>query len=193
VTIGIENRSYTFPKKDLRDVAIHEVGHALAAYYTKGAGTLHKITILPRGPSLGHAKILENKDKTEKSLLEIMGTVDTMMGGRAAEFVVKGQDFVTLGCSSDLNYATNFVYAGIERGMFRDKLGVYVPKNFNEVSEQMRNQIDSVAMEILQESFKRVVGILQSKKKIIEVIADELLEVETMSANQVVSLIKSLE
>ena len=191
--IGMENKSFLIEKEEIRATAIHEVGHALVAFYTKGAGHLHKITILPRGPSLGHASILEKKDKTEYSVQDVLGIVDTMMGGRAAEDVIYGKEFVTLGCSSDLRNATLNTYRGIFGGLFKDRLGALVPKSFEEVSNEQRDEIDKVGMQILKESYERAVRLLSKKRKIIEGIADELMEKETMDAEEIVKCIKRFE
>lgn len=191
--IGMENKSFLIDKEEIRATAIHEVGHALVAYYTKGAGHLHKITILPRGPSLGHASILEKKDKTEYSVQDVLGIVDTMMGGRAAEDVMFGKEFVTLGCSSDLRNATLNTYRGIFGGLFKDRLGALVPKSFEEVSNEQRDEIDKVGMQILRDSYERAVKLLAKRKKVINGIADELMEKETMDAEEIVKCIKRFE
>ncbi|XP_038217726.1 ATP-dependent zinc metalloprotease YME1L-like [Zerene cesonia] len=77
--------------------ACHEGGHALVAFYTKDAHPLHKVTIIPRGPSLGHTAYLPAKERYHVTKQQLLAMMDTMMGGRAAEELVYGPDKITSG------------------------------------------------------------------------------------------------
>lgn len=191
--IGIENRTLVMSEQDLWDTAYHEVGHALMAYYTKGAGELHKITILPRGPSLGHTSIVGKKEKSEYCAEDIIARIDTMMGGRAAEEVMRGKAFVTLGCSSDLKNATSLAYSGLNSGLFRDKLSSFIPSSFEDLSEEMRNKIDLTILQLLRERYNKAVGLLSTKKKVLHEVASELIKSETMDSEQIIKCIKRIE
>jgi len=104
--------------------AYHEGGHAIVAYFTKESHPLHKVTIIPRGPSLGHVIIyflvqsyikrlkfcflrlqtayIPEKERYHVTKSQLLAMMDTMMGGRAAEELVFGADKITSGASNDL-------------------------------------------------------------------------------------------
>ena len=75
-----------------RKTAFHEAGHALVALYTDGAMPLHRVTVIPRGHSLGHTLQLPEMDRDSESFLELRARIDVAMGGRAAEEVIYGRD-----------------------------------------------------------------------------------------------------
>lgn len=193
IRIGIENRSYMMTEEDIKGIAYHEAGHALMAYYTKGAGELYKITILPRGPSLGHTSVIDKKEKFEISSEDILAKIDTMMGGRAAEELIRGNDDVTLGCSSDFKNATQLAYTGMSFGLFRDKLSAFIPNNFDELSEDMRNKIDLAILNLLKDRYQKAVSLLSTKKSVLTELATELIKNETMSSEQILKCIKKIE
>ncbi|KAH6929723.1 hypothetical protein HPB50_005207 [Hyalomma asiaticum] len=80
--------------------AYHEGGHALVAHYSKEAHPLHKVTIIPRGPSLGHTAYIPEKEHYHVTKAQMMATMDTLMGGRAAEELVFGAEKITSGSQS---------------------------------------------------------------------------------------------
>ena len=80
--------------------AYHEGGHALMALLTKGANPLYKVTIMPRGRTLGVTHSLPEMDKVSQSKAEMLAQIDVFMGGKVAEEIVYGADNVTSGCSS---------------------------------------------------------------------------------------------
>lgn len=82
--------------------AYHEGGHTIVAHYTMGAHPLHKVTIIPRGPSLGHTAYIPEKEQYHVTKAQLLAMVDVCMGGRAAEELIFGLDKVTSGASSDL-------------------------------------------------------------------------------------------
>uniref|UniRef100_A0A1I7TMF5 AAA domain-containing protein n=1 Tax=Caenorhabditis tropicalis TaxID=1561998 RepID=A0A1I7TMF5_9PELO len=89
-----------------RNTAYHEAGHTLVSLYTKDATPLHKVTIIPRGQSLGHTAMLPEKDSYQLTKAQMLATLDVMMGGRVAEELIFGDDKVTTGAADDLSKAT---------------------------------------------------------------------------------------
>uniref|UniRef100_A0A0N5BSE2 AAA domain-containing protein n=1 Tax=Strongyloides papillosus TaxID=174720 RepID=A0A0N5BSE2_STREA len=102
-------------KETNRKTAYHEAGHALVAMYTPYATSLHKVTIIPRLGSLGHTCFIPEKDKYHTTKAEILAQIDVMMGGRVAEELIFGKDFITTGASDDLEKATLFTKAFIKK------------------------------------------------------------------------------
>lgn len=106
VLMGPEKKS-RIPDEDANKItAYHEAGHALVAFYTKDSHPLHKVTIIPRGPSLGHTAYIPEKESYHVTKGQMLATMDTLMGGRVAEELIFGPEKITTGASSDLKKAT---------------------------------------------------------------------------------------
>lgn len=100
IMMGSERRSMVVQEKDKLMTAYHEGGHALVALKTKGATPLYKVTIMPRGPTLGVTHFMYEMDKVSQTKLELMSAIDVSMGGKVAEELVYGADNVTTGASA---------------------------------------------------------------------------------------------
>jgi len=100
VMMGAEKRSMVITDKEKMMTAYHEAGHALVGMFTKGSYPLHKITIMPRGQSLGMTMHLPEIDKYSSSMSEYLAHIDVALGGKVAEEIVYGSDQVTSGVAS---------------------------------------------------------------------------------------------
>lgn len=101
VIMGSERKSMVITPKEKEMTAYHEAGHALISYFAKdAASTFYKVTVLPRGQSLGHTAKLPVMDKYSFSLRDYLSDIEVALGGKVAEEIVYGQDFVTSGVSS---------------------------------------------------------------------------------------------
>lgn len=100
VMMGAEKRSMIISPHEKEMTAYHEAGHALLVMFTKGADQLHKITIMPRGQSLGMTMHLPAIDKYSMSMNEYWARIDVCLGGKIAEEMIYGTDAVTSGCAS---------------------------------------------------------------------------------------------
>lgn len=106
VLMGPEKKSRIPDEEANKITAYHEAGHALVAFYTKDSHPLHKVTIIPRGPSLGHTAYIPEKESYHITKGQMLAMMDTLMGGRVAEELVFGPEKITTGASSDLKKAT---------------------------------------------------------------------------------------
>lgn len=97
VLMGPERKSRLPDEEANKITAYHEGGHAIVAYFTKEAHPLHKVTIMPRGPSLGHTAYIPEKERYHVTKAQLLAMMDTMMGGRAAEELIFGPDKITSG------------------------------------------------------------------------------------------------
>lgn len=97
VLMGAEKRSMVISDKEKEMTAYHEAGHALVGMFTSGASPLHKVTIMPRGQSLGMTMHLPEIDKYSKSMREYRAHIDVCLGGKMAEEIIYGTDGVTSG------------------------------------------------------------------------------------------------
>lgn len=97
VLMGPERKMRLPDEEANRITAYHEGGHAIVAYYTKESHPLHKVTIMPRGPSLGHTAYIPEKERYHVTKQQLLAMMDTMMGGRAAEEIIFGPEKITSG------------------------------------------------------------------------------------------------
>ncbi|CAJ1071675.1 ATP-dependent zinc metalloprotease YME1L1b isoform X2 [Xyrichtys novacula] len=97
ILMGPERRSAEIDKKNKLITAYHESGHAIVAYYTKDAMPINKATIMPRGPSLGHVSMLPENDRWSETRSQLLAQMDVSMGGRVAEEIIFGSEYITTG------------------------------------------------------------------------------------------------
>jgi ATP-dependent metalloprotease len=100
VMMGAERKSMVMSEKEKEMTAYHEAGHALAIMFTPGTNALHKVTIMPRGASLGMTTHLPEIDKYSQTMNEMRAQIDVCLGGKVAEELIYGPDRVTSGASS---------------------------------------------------------------------------------------------
>ncbi|KAI2809749.1 ATP-dependent zinc metalloprotease yme1l1 [Blomia tropicalis] len=196
VLMGPEKKS-RIPDEDAnRITAYHEAGHALVAYYTKDSHPLHKVTIIPRGPSLGHTAYIPEKEAYHVTKSQMLAMMDTLMGGRVAEELIFGPDKITTGASSDLKKATRMATNMVKDWGMSDKVGVRTFDDehnslviVNEISDTTSENIDSEIKKILQESYERAKNILKTHSQQHVKLAEELLREETLNAEQIKKLL----
>ena len=192
IIMGVERPSLMDEEEKL-NTAFHEVGHALIAHLTDHAPLVHKITILPRGQALGMTGLVPEGDKVSTNRREVLAMIDVAMGGRACEQIFLGVREVTTGCASDLNNATMTAYEHVRGGLFNEKTGLV---NLNAIEKQgqaQKNQIDRVVIEILNESYQRVLEKLYEKEGLIKFVAEKLKEKETLTGQEFRDLVKQYD
>ncbi|XP_043279017.1 ATP-dependent zinc metalloprotease YME1L [Venturia canescens] len=197
VILGPEGKGRMPDDEVNRITAYHEGGHALVAFYTKEATPLHKVTIVPRGPSLGHTSFLPEKDVYHVTKAQLMAKMDTMMGGRAAEELIFGPDRVTTGASKDLQDATRIAEEMVKRFGMSDKVGFRFHTDPNqsyrinspEYSPSTSELIDGEVKRLLQESYERAKNILKTHTKEHKLLADALLKYETLDVEDVNAIV----
>ncbi|MEN2495377.1 MAG: ATP-dependent zinc metalloprotease yme1l1 [Marteilia pararefringens] len=174
ITMGAEKKN-KIPDPEINwNTAIHEAGHALAAYYTPGSASLNKITILSRGSSLGHTSFVSNNEFT-KTKKEMFASVDVALGGRAAEELIFGPDNITTGCANDLKQANSTLSNMVVN------LGMDSNNTLRSNSDKKHNDI--IEKE-LNSSYSRVSMILQEHKEELIAVAQCLMQYETLNIEQ---------
>ncbi|KAL6439837.1 hypothetical protein ACFW04_004099 [Cataglyphis niger] len=196
VLMGPEGKLKLRDEEVNRITAYHEAGHALVAFYTKDATPLHKVTIVPRGPSLGHTSYMHEKDVYHITKSQLLANMDSMMGGRAAEELVFGAEKVTTGASSDLVEATKIAEMMVKNYGMSEKVGfrsiIENKKLFgnNTTFAPSTNElIDNEVKRILQESYERAKSILKTHAKEHKQLAEALLQYETLDADDVAAIV----
>lgn len=190
-------RKCRIPDEEANEItAYHEGGHALVAHYTKDSNPIHKVTIIPRGPSLGHTAYLPKKENYHTRKSELLATIDTMMGGRAAEELIYGTDRITSGAASDLKQATAIATHMVKEWGMSEKVGLRTFEsndgsliNVNELSATTNEAVDHEIKKILHDSYERAKTILKNHAKEHKQLAEALLKYETLEADDVKAIL----
>ncbi|KAL5287515.1 YME1L1 family protein [Megaselia abdita] len=191
VLMGPERKARLPDEEANKITAYHEGGHAIVAYYTKESHPLHKVTIMPRGPSLGHTAYIPEKERYHVTKAQLLAMMDTMMGGRAAEEIIFGADKITSGASSDLKQATSIAQHMVKDWGMSEKVGLRTiesPKGL--VSSEVLGPhtieaVDTEIKKILTDSYERAKAILKSHSKEHQALAEALLKYETLDAEDI--------
>ena len=192
---GLQKKSRVIKEDERKIVAYHETGHALIAAFTDGADKVHKISIVPRGvAALGYTLQMPEEDRYLRTKKELLGEVDVLLGGRAAEQVIFGE--VSTGAGNDLQRATDLVRRMITDYGMSDKFfnvvlssrgagyGAAEPTLVREYSEETQNYVDTEILKMITERYEYVVKVLTEKKVLMEYIAQRLLEKEIMEQKE---------
>jgi ATP-dependent metalloprotease len=191
ILMGAERKSAIISPETLRMTAYHEAGHALVALKSDGADPIHKATIMPRGRALGMVMQLPDGDQTSMSRKQMLARLDVCMGGRVAEELVYGALQVTSGAMGDLQQATRLARAMVMKYGLSDSLGM----RFIDETEQkflspvLQQEIDQEVKALLESSYQRAKLILEKNRKELELIAQGLLEYESLSGGEIVDLL----
>lgn len=152
IILGIERKSLSMSERDRLNTAIHESGHALAAYYNPNAMKLHKATIVARGGALGVTSFMPSDNETSQNKAELLAQIDVAMGGHVAEKLFIGGKKISSGCGSDMQNATKIATSAARKcGMFGDLVG-YNSTNFDDTSEEYNASVDKAVKQILNVS-----------------------------------------
>ena len=201
IMMGGERSSAAFSLENRKLTAFHEGGHALVACLTDGALPVHKATIVPRGQALGMVMQLPDEDMSSWSQRQMLAEMDVCMGGRAAEELIFGEQNITSGASSDLERATSIATSMVEKlGMSRavglvshggkgGKRGSRGGGSSNGMSDSTKAKIDEEVRRLTDESYKRALNLLRKHEHTLRALAEQLVEEETLTGQQVRDLI----
>ena len=201
---GRERRSLALSEKEKENTAYHEAGHAILNELLDHTDPLHKVTIIPRGPSLGSTMFLPEEDKYTYRQKELVDQLCVAMGGRVAEELTFGN--VTNGAVGDIRMATNIARKMVCEWGMSDALGmVEYGENRGEVfvardmgsnktySEETARVIDAEIKKFIDDAYALAKELLIEHNDALKLIAEALLEYETLDAQQVKDLMKDGE
>lgn len=199
---GRERRSLAMTDEDKKFTAWHEAGHALVNVVLQHTHPLHKVTIIPRGQSLGSTMSLPKTDILNRRRKEMLDMIAVMMAGRIAEEIVSGD--ISTGASGDIQQATNMARAMVTQWGMSDRLGmvqygdddefVFLGREMTRAkvySESTAREIDAEVKRIIDEAYKIAKDIIESKIDRLELIAKSLLEFETLDGEQVAEIVNT--
>ena len=192
VAIGPERKSKVMNEQERKITAYHEAGHAVVGHVLPDSDPVHKITIIPRGHTGGVTWFLPPEDRSYKSIYELKDVLARAMGGRIAEKIIFGADNVTTGASSDLKHVAELSKEMITReGMGNktrnlvfpaEETGYYTISTGKPYSEKTAELIDEEIGEVTAEAAKRAELVLQANRKVLDRVANALLEKESLEA-----------
>ncbi|CAI8605618.1 unnamed protein product [Vicia faba] len=183
IIMGTERKTMFISDESKKLTAYHESGHAIVALNTDGAHPIHKATIMPRGSALGMVTQLPSNDETSISKKQLLARLDVCMGGRVAEELIFGRDNVTTGASSDLQSATELAQYMVSSCGMSDTIG---PIHIKErPSSEMQSRIDAEVVKLLRDAYDRVKALLNKHEKALHVLANALLECETLNSEEI--------
>eukprot|EP01129_Flabellula_baltica_P014077 TRINITY_DN6671_c0_g1_i1.p1 TRINITY_DN6671_c0_g1~~TRINITY_DN6671_c0_g1_i1.p1 ORF type:complete len:465 (+),score=137.01 TRINITY_DN6671_c0_g1_i1:588-1982(+) len=191
VAMGRERKSVIMSAEEKRLTAYHEGGHALVALYTEGSDSIRKATLVPRGQALGMVNFLPNEEYT-RTKKQMLASIDISMGGRAAEELIFGKDYITSGASSDLQGATSTAKRLVTKfGMIPDIGLVFVSDDdLKHLSNDTLETIETEVKNILEDSYNRASKILHDNEEELHRLAAALLKYETLTKDEIIIIIK---
>ena len=201
VMMGAERKSMVMKDEERKLTAYHEGGHAICAVKVKGNDPLHKVTIVPRGRTLGVAWTLPEDDRVSVTREQLEANLVKAYGGRVAEELVFGRDRVTTGAASDIQQATGLARRYVSQWGLSDEIGpILVGDNEQElflgreiqtrreVSERTAQLVDSEVSRVIKEAYARATAVLQENMDLLHTVAANLLDRETLTGDDVAAL-----
>jgi len=203
IIMGIE-REDVVSDEEKRSVACHEAGHALMALFLPGADPLEKVTIIPRGRSLGATEQIPKEDRHYLGRQYLLNRISVMLGGRAAEKVMF--DDITTGAGDDLKRASQLARQMVCQWGMSEKLGpatfrqgerhpfigkeIAEPKDFSENTARI---IDQEIQRILKDMENKAIETLKENRDKLDILVESLLEHETLTRQEVIELIGPID
>jgi len=198
ILMGTERRSMAMSEDEKKLTAYHEAGHAIVGRLVPEHDPVYKVTIIPRGRALGVTMYLPEADKYSINRVAIESQLCSLYGGRVAEELIFGADKVTTGASNDIERATKMARNMVTKWGLSDELGpvtygededeVFLGRSVTQhknVSNETARRIDEVIREILDRAYARSKRLLTENLDKLHVMADALLQYETIDARQI--------
>ena len=194
ITAGPEKRSRVLNRKDLKETAIHEAGHAVAMYHLPTQDQVLTITIVPRGQSLGATWHVPRDDASNLTRNQMFEEIVSLLGGRVAEALYLGD--ISVGASNDIDRATKLARDMVARYGMCEKLGtvsylggdeLFIGRDYQTTkgySEKFAGTIDEEVKELIQRAYAHCEKILRENEEKLQEVVAFLLENETMTGGQ---------
>ena len=203
VIAGPERKTRVMSAKEKQRIAYHEGGHTIVGHLLPLADPVHKVSIVSRGRALGWTLQLPTEDKYNNSRSELMATMTVLMGGRTAEELVYNE--MTTGASDDIERATNLARRMVTEFGMSDELGpirfgqaereVFLGRDYGHqanYSEEVATQIDTEIRALVDAAHAEAAAILRAHRATLDVLADHLVEKETLDQSDLAQLLGAL-
>ena len=203
ITAGPAKKSRVQTRKDLKETAVHEAGHAVAMYNLPTHDPVRQITIVPRGQSLGATWYLPKDDSSNLTRNEMYEQIVSLLGGRVAEALFLGD--ISVGASNDIDRATKLAKDMVARYGMCEKLGtvsyldggeVFIGRDYQTTksySEKVAGTIDDEVRALIDKAYDHCKQILTDNSDKLHEVVDFLLEKETMTGEQFEAVMQGRE
>lgn len=201
VLMGPAKTSHKYSENDRKLVAYHEAGHAVIGLKLAHASDVQKVTIIPRGSAGGYNMMVPSEEKLCSTKTDLLEEIIGLLGGRTAEEIIFGE--ITTGAHNDFEKATKIVRAMVcEYGMsdlgplqFEQQDGsVFLGRDYNKTqhfSNEVANEIDMEMRKIINDCHKKATEIIKKHQDLLKLIAETLLEYETLTKEQIDYLVEN--
>ncbi|MBI4541623.1 MAG: ATP-dependent metallopeptidase FtsH/Yme1/Tma family protein [Gemmatimonadetes bacterium] len=202
VMLGVERRSLVLSEDERRLVAYHEAGHAIVSLKIPGLDPLHKVSIVPRGRTLGLTASLPEEDRHNYTKYWLEGQLAVFFGGRVAEELVFGPEKITTGAGNDIERATIMARRMVTQFGMSEKVGtiavgdreqeIFLGRELvqrREISERTSELVDGEVKRIIDVAYRRAHAILVENRGPLDALAATLLERETLDRDEITAVV----
>jgi len=198
IMMGAERKSMVMSEKEKRNTAYHEAGHAIVGRLVPDHDPVYKVTIIPRGRALGVTMFLPEEDRYSMSRQGIRSQICSLFGGRIAEEMTLGKEYVTTGASNDIERATQLARNMVTKWGLSERMGpLMYDEDDGEVflgmsagakpkphSPDTSKAIDEEVRNIIDGCYAEAAKLLEENEEKLHVMADALMDYETLNADQ---------
>jgi cell division protease FtsH len=206
IMMGAERRSMVMSESEKRLTAYHESGHAIVGLLVPDHDPVYKVSIIPRGRALGVTMFLPEEDRYSYSKQRLMSQMKSLYGGRIAEELVFGPQYVTTGASNDIERATDIARNMVTKWGLSDRLGpltyteddgeIFLGRSVTrhkQVSDVTAHAIDEEVRGLIDECYQDARRILQENDSQLKMMADALIRYETIDEHQIKDIMQGRE
>jgi cell division protease FtsH len=203
IMMGAERKSMVMDDNEKKLTAYHEAGHAIVGLSVPDHDPVYKVSIIPRGRALGITMFLPEADRYSTSKRRLESRIATLFGGRVAEEIVFGPEYVTTGASNDIERATEIARSMVTKWGLSDKLGpqtyaedegeVFLGRSVTQhkqVSDVTAHVIDEEIRVLIDSNFQRAKGILERDIEKLHKMAEALIKYETIDDSQIADIMQ---
>ncbi len=198
IMMGAERKSMVMSEEEKKLTAYHEAGHAIVGRLVPAHDPVYKVSIIPRGRALGVTMFLPEGDRYSFSKQRLESQISSLFGGRIAEAVIFGPDFVTTGAQNDIERATDIARNMVTKWGLSDRLGpltyseddgeVFLGRSVTRhknVSDETAHVIDEEIRIVINRNYQRSEGLLRDNLDKLHAMADALIKYETIDSEQI--------
>ena len=198
IMMGAERKSMVMSEDEKKLTAYHEAGHAIVGRLVPSHDPVYKVSIIPRGRALGVTMFLPEGDRYSLSKQRLESQISSLFGGRIAESIIFGADFVTTGAQNDIERATDIARNMVTRWGLSDRLGpltyseddgeVFLGRSVTRhknVSDETAHVIDEEIRLIIDQNYRRAEQMLRDNLDKLHAMAEALIKYETIDSEQI--------
>jgi cell division protease FtsH len=198
IMMGAERKSMVMSEEEKKLTAYHEAGHAIVGRLVPSHDPVYKVSIIPRGRALGVTMFLPEGDRYSFSKQRLESQISSLFGGRIAESLIFGPDFVTTGAQNDIERATDIARSMVTKWGLSDRLGpltyseddgeVFLGRSVTRhknVSDETAHVIDEEIRSIIDRNYRRSEQMLRENLDKLHAMADALIKYETIDSEQI--------